>query len=721
MGAFVVSELDAPDPFGAWDIPAVVLLLGVIWFGYRTERLRQRAQDDAAASDKRRLDAFWEVSERAIRGLTTQELFDATTAIVAEGLDVSHVGVLALADGGSALTLEAGVGWADGEVGTASVALDGDGGLRSVLAAPAPVTSDAARDPVAFPPLLRGHGIATSLSAVIRGEDERPYGLLAAYGDAPHVFGESDASFLRLAASMLTSLFRRNRLEAELAESEEHLRLALDVTHMGAWDVDLVTGETSWSPGLFELTGLTPHTQPTGELLRSLVHPEDRDLMDAELESAAETGDYEIETFRVCRPDGEIRRFFARGRLVRDPAGQAVRDVGVALDVTERTRQHEDRARLEEQLRQAQKMESIGQLAGGIAHDFNNLLLALRGYGTVALRALERGEDPRGEIEEMLGVAERAGALTRQLLAFSRRQVLEPAVLDLNVVVAEIERLLDRLIGEDVEVRAIQAPQPVCVFADRGQLEQVIANLAVNARDAMVDGGRLTIEVGVADVARRHELPLEPGRYAVLAVSDTGIGMDAETAAQIFEPFYTTKEGFGTGLGLSTAHGIVKQSGGHIWVYSEPGAGTTFKVYFPLVEDSPVDESLDDREAPHGKGETVLLVEDDSEVRTVVRQMLEEQGYRVLPAPDGHEAIRLAGTERVDLLVTDVVMRGLSGRQTAEQLRDLQPEIAVIYISGYTDDEVLRRGILGRDTAFLQKPFGSDDLARKVRAVLDRR
>jgi signal transduction histidine kinase len=453
-----------------------------------------------------------------------------------------------------------------------------------------------------------------------------------------------------------------------------------------------------------------------------LLHPDDRARVEAQISMAIATGsDYEVEDCRLCLPDGQIRRFYARGTVLRDGSGTPTRLLGVALDVTERRLAQEQRTELEDQLRQAQKMEAVGQLAGGIAHDFNNLLLALRGYGELALRALARGEDAREEVEEMLRASDRAAALTKQLLAFSRRQVLQPQVVDLNCVVADIEKLLVRLIGEDVDIESVASAGPAFVHADRGQLEQVLTNLALNARDAMQDGGKLTIEVCVKAIDEHHPLAIGPGRYAVLAVSDTGDGMDAETASQIFEPFFTTKE-LGTGLGLSTVHGIVKQSGGRVWVYSEPGHGTTFKIYLPLVEETPHMDQLDEPAVRDGNGETILLVEDDAEVRSFVSRMLLDAGYNVFTASSGHQALLLARERpRIDLLVTDVVMPGASGRETAERLRELQPDTAVLYMSGYTDDVVLRRGVLQRDTAFLQKPFGSVDLARKVREVLDAR
>jgi two-component system, cell cycle sensor histidine kinase and response regulator CckA len=511
----------------------------------------------------------------------------------------------------------------------------------------------------------------------------------------------------------------RRRTEGELRNSEQRLRFIQDLTKTGTWDVDLETGKALWSDGSWTLLGLDEAAAESSfDVFVSRVHPEDRDRVETTVTQAIDQGETFEAKFRVCHPDGTVRVLFSRGLPLYDE-GKAKRFLGLALDVTEREEAEAARDALERQLRQAQKMEAVGQLAGGIAHDFNNLLLALKGYGELALRAIARGEDASGEVEEMLSASERATALTSQLLAFSRRQMLQPQVVSLNYVVTEMGKLLVRLIGEDVEIDVVVGDEAVWVNADRSQLEQVIANLAVNARDAMPDGGSLRLEISSVDLEGRHPA-MEAGRYALLAVSDTGSGMDAETAAQIFEPFYTTKAGSGTGLGLATVHGIVKQSGGHIWVYSEPGQGTTFKVYLPLAEEKAASAGRE-QEAPTGGREVILLVEDDVDVRRIVHSMLEERGYRVLAAASGDEALLLAGADtHIDLVLTDIVMRGLNGREVADRLRLAHPDIAVLYMSGYTDDGVVHRGLLSAQTAFIQKPFGSDELARKVRAVLDK-
>ncbi len=386
------------------------------------------------------------------------------------------------------------------------------------------------------------------------------------------------------------------------------------------------------------------------------------------------------------------------------------------------------RRQLEAQFLQSQKMEAVGRLAGGVAHDFNNLLTAITGYAELLLGDLDQGDSRRDDVAEIQKAADRAATLTRQLLAFSRKQILAPQVLDLNTVVASMDKLLQRLIGEDIDLVTILDPALGRVKADPGQFEQVVMNLAVNARDAMPQGGKLTIEMANADLDvqyTRQHLAVPLGSYVMLAVSDTGCGMDAETQSHLFEPFFTTKEaGKGTGLGLSTVYGIITQSGGTIWVYSELGQGTTFKIYLPRIEAeadrvelySPVSDTLTE-------STTILLVEDESMVRTLARRILNQHGYTVLEAPRGADAIAIAAQHDgpIHVLLTDVVMPEMSGHALAEQLAALRPGIQVIYISGYTDGAIVRHGVLAADAIFLQKPFTPNDLVRKVCQVLDAR
>jgi len=398
--------------------------------------------------------------------------------------------------------------------------------------------------------------------------------------------------------------------------------------------------------------------------------------------------------------------------------GYPVASLGVARDITERRN-------LEDQLRQAQKMEGIGRLAAGVAHDFNNLLTAIGGRCYLVLNRLTSENPIRREIEIIQGAAERAAKLTHQLLAFSRKQVLEPRVLDLNVTVTGIESLLRRMIREDIEIATALDPAAGRVKADAGQIEQVLLNLGVNAGDAMPQGGRLTLATGNvtldAAYARTHA-EVEPGPYVMLSVSDTGHGMTVEVQAHIFEPFFTTKEvGKGTGLGLATVYGIAKQSGGHITVYSEPGHGTVFKLYLPRVEEAPgTAEPEGPVEITRRGSETVLLVEDDEPLRTLAREILSIQGYTVLDATSPSEALRLADVHPgpIHLLLTDVVMPQMNGRQVADHLLAARPALKVLFMSGYTDAAIVQHGVLEAGTHFLQKPFTPDGLSRKVREVL---
>ena len=424
--------------------------------------------------------------------------------------------------------------------------------------------------------------------------------------------------------------------------------------------------------------------------------------------------------FTNRKKDGSLYEEEATISPVRDASGNLVNFVAVKRDVTKEVG-------LENQLMQAQKMEAIGTLAGGVAHDFNNLLTVILGYSQFGLGRLATSDPLYGDIQEIEKAGLRAAALTSQLLAFSRKQVFQPRILDLNVLVTDLKKMLIRLIGEDIDLTAVLDLEVGSVKADPGQLQQVIMNLAVNARDAMPNGGKLTIEIGNVDLSTEYasqHIEATPGAYVMIAISDTGCGMDEETRSHIFEPFFTTKEfGRGTGLGLSTVYGIVKQSGGFISVYSEPGRGTTFKVYLPRVADLTEKEDLrlTPLSLPHGD-ETLLLVEDEAAVRELAARVLRDHGYTVLEASDPAEAflaIDHLAADEVQLLVTDVVMPQMNGRDLAEQLAALRPDLRVLYVSGYTDRAIVHHGVLDEGTPFLQKPFTAEALVRKVREVLD--
>jgi hypothetical protein len=424
---------------------------------------------------------------------------------------------------------------------------------------------------------------------------------------------------------------------------------------------------------------------------------------------------------RLCRRDGgQVFVEIQSALIYCDGMPFAVQ--GIARDITGRKRAEEERERLQLQFAHAQKMESIGRLAGGVAHDFNNLLTVINGYSQLLLAKLSAGDPLRASLAEIHKAGERAAGLSRQLLAFSRKQVLQPRVLDLNRVVEEMRPMLPRLMGEDVEVRIALNAEGGTVNADPHQLEQVIMNLAVNARDAMPHGGRLSIETAIAEWGESHAQlhpGARPGRYVMLAVSDSGIGMDEATRERIFEPFFTTKEaGKGTGLGLSMVQGSVEQSGGCIEVHSEPGHGTTFSIYLPALAGAAADAGMPAAVPALSGKETVLVVEDQEEVRRYAAAALKAYGYQVIPAADAGEALLVCERERIDLVLTDVVMPDLSGGELANRLGKRWPAIKVLFMSGYTDDAIVRHGVLEKEAEFIQKPFSPEELAIKVREVL---
>ena len=458
---------------------------------------------------------------------------------------------------------------------------------------------------------------------------------------------------------------------------------------------------------------------------RNHIHPADLERVIRVLDQAVgERRGLELE-YRMVSADG-------RSIWLRDTVamvlenGEVTKLRGLMVDVTERKEAEEALRQSEEQLRQSQKMEAIGRLAGGIAHDFNNLLTAITGYGDFLLRGLGDENPLRREATEINKAARRAADLTGQLLAFSRQQVLQPKLLDLNDIVADMEMMLRRMIGEHIELETRLAELSEAVKADPGQVQQVLLNLAVNARDAMPAGGKLTVETAPVDLTEVDSVHpgLDSGRWVMLLVTDTGTGMDDDTMAHLFEPFFTTKEqGKGTGLGLSTVYGIVKQSGGHIAVHSEIGVGSTFRIYLPRVAEQATRAAprKEEQLAVRPGTELVLLVEDDDSVRELAREILEMNGYRVVEARNGVEALGIVegGAEDIDLLVTDLVMPQMGGRDLAKKVAPLLPEVPVLYLSGYTDSVVLHQGMLDPGSFFLQKPFTPTELARKVREAID--
>jgi two-component system cell cycle sensor histidine kinase/response regulator CckA len=475
-----------------------------------------------------------------------------------------------------------------------------------------------------------------------------------------------------------------------------------------------------WSDSKAALFGIAPSSfTGTTEAFYALVHPQDRAAVREEFAIALRNGTRDLVTeFRTIWPDGSTRWLQTRARIAYHPEGRPSRIVSVSLDVT-------DRKLLEAQFRQAQKMEAVGLLASGIAHDFNNLLTVICGYSEFLRDGLVPGQQ-RNDAEEIVQAAARAATLTRQLLAFSRKQVLLPTRLDVNQLVANISTMLKRLIGDHIELTTAFEPALPAVRADAGQIEQALINLVVNARDAMAAGGRITIDTATAQLDANAVIGREsvrPGAYVVLGVSDTGAGMDQETKDRLFEPFFTTKApGQGTGLGLAAVHGIVTQSGGYVAVESEPLRGTSFKVYLPTAEPAGEAPTVTRPREPIGGTASVLIVEDERQIRTLTRTILERGGYRVLAASTAAEAEALFAREAdgIDLLVTDVALPDGNGPALFKRLFEQRPSLRVLYMSGYADETLVDQAALEAAGGFLQKPFLADGLVRKVREALDR-
>jgi two-component system cell cycle sensor histidine kinase/response regulator CckA len=540
--------------------------------------------------------------------------------------------------------------------------------------------------------------------------------------DGTTVWTESKLTALRDSSGSLTGFIvvsrditERKRVEETLRETSKKLETLIDASVLAIVALDQGGRVTVWNNAATRLFGWS-----TQEVLGQLppMIPDDRRAELDEGRVRNRLGEEVVYETQRRRKDGSLVDVLRSSSIIVDPQGQESGTMVMFLDITERKQ-------LEEQLRQAVKMESIGRLAGGIAHDFNNLLTVIGGRSYLLLSQLPAGHAMRRDLLVIQQTGDRAAALTRQLLAFSRKQVLAPAVIDLNAIVSGMRTLLERVLGEDVDLIMDLDPSLGHVTADPGQLEQVILNMAVNARDAMPEGGQLTLETRHVDVNptyARQKVELTPGPYEVLSIGDTGVGMDAATVARAFEPFFTTKAvGKGTGLGLATAYGIVKQSGGHITVYSEPGSGTTFRIYLPRTETSESAPMAVEETAARQGTEVVLLAEDDVNLRALTRDILASEGYTVLESRDVEDAIRIAEHQdgTIHLLLTDVVMPHMSGRALADAVKRFQPDVKVLYMSGYTDDAIIHHGVLDPGIALLQKPFSPAALGRKAREVLD--
>lgn len=598
---------------------------------------------------------------------------------------------------------------------------------------PVLAADDARRDPrtIEFTEsYLVPNGITSMLDAPIRAGGKVVGVLCHEHVGPARAWSLDEQNFAHAMAAMVSLVLYVHELaraEEQVHEVTDRLNLALESAQAGTWSANLVDGTTHWDADLCHLFGRAPsETCDALENLLLCVHPDDRERVRNECLQWRDTaGELEHE-FRVMLPDGSIRHIASRGKLYRDVRGQAARIAGVSWDVTRSKESEAALERSEEQLRHAQRLESVGRLAGGVAHDFNNLLTVIGGYTQLAYARLEH-DHPVTEMLNMVSDAtERAAALTRQLLAFSRKQTLKPEVVDLNEAVAKIESILQRLIGEDITIETRLDPHLGAVLADPGQIEQVLLNLAVNARDAMPDGGLLRIETANTSLDRAPQdpasAPLE-GRGVVLSVSDTGCGMDAGTKAQIFEPFFTTKEqGKGTGLGLATVYGIVMQSGGAIDVDSTPGAGTTFRLYFPrIAEPMRADSQTTDERSVSRGHECVLVVEDDAAVRGLARETLRAHGYSVVEAGNPEQALCILADrdDPIDLVLSDVVMPGMSGFELADGLRSTYAGLRVLLMSGYSTDAIASGGNLNTSVRRIDKPFRPGELLRCVREVLD--
>jgi signal transduction histidine kinase/CheY-like chemotaxis protein len=539
-------------------------------------------------------------------------------------------------------------------------------------------------------------------------------------------FGAVIAALERSNRSLMDEVEQRKRSEDSLLRSRALLRIAGRTARLGGWEVNVKDRAVVWSDETRELHELPEGTQPSLDAAIEYFAPDSRRPIREALKQCLEDGTPFDLAAQLVTARGTPLWVRTIGSAERDEHGVITRVHGSLQDITPEIAAREREQKLELQLRQVQKMEAVGSLAGGIAHDFNNLLSVILSYSGFGMEDLGPEHPVHENLVEINKAGQRAAELTRQLLAFSRKQIISPEIVPLDRVVSGLEKMLRRLLTENITLSILTSPQPGNVSADVSQLEQLIVNLVVNARDAMPDGGQLTIEtanVTLDEAYASEHADVKPGPYVMLAVTDTGIGMTRATQERIFEPFFTTKDkAKGTGLGLATVYGIVKQSGGHIWVYSELGVGTTFKLYLPRSDQEPSVQTAQPVATGTLRGtETVLLVEDQEQVRDVMRVVLRKAGYNVLETSNAGEALLVCEQfgATIHLMLTDVVMPHMSGRQLAERLKPIRPDMRVLYVSGYTENTIVHHGVLDAGIDFLTKPVTPEALLRKVRQVLD--
>jgi len=655
----------------------------------------------------------------ALSHTNAQAFMDEAMGAAARTLDVEYTKVLQLLPDRDALKLVAGIGWQPGLVGHATVAADKASQAGYTLLAGEPVVVKDLRTERNFsgPALLLDHAVVSGISTIIH-DDGEPWGILGIHTTRRRDFSDAEVAFVQSLANLIGNVLHRDRASRAIEEHNLLRLLASEAAALGGWALDPASNTLSWSEEVARLHEVPADFTPDLESGIEFFAPEHRGRVRQCFEACLHDGTPYDEEFQLITARG--RRIWVRviGKAQRDEDGRIVQVHGAIQDISERKG-------LESMLHQAQRLEAVGQLTGGIAHDFNNLLTVILGNADLAIHASQGDEQLEQLARTTRQAAERGAELTNQLLAYARKQPLEPRATDVNDLIGSMDPLLRRSLGEKVEIELVRRGGVWQAMVDPTQLESAVLNLCLNARDAMPEGGRLTLETANVhlddDYARQH-LETTPGQYVMVAVTDTGHGVPPELADRVFEPFFTTKSsGQGSGLGLSMVYGFAKQSRGHVKLYSEPGQGTTVKLYVPRTrEGARQTERATQRDAPRGRDEKVLVVEDDELVRQFVAQQVAALGYQVLTAADGAQALEvLQAHADVDLLFTDVVMPGgMDGRQLADAARRERPDLPVLFTSGYTENAIVHQGRLDPGVLLLNKPYRLADLAEKLRQAL---